>query len=355
MSLTGNRRERLQVQLLTLNDVALRTLDRVEASISLDYSVSDTLRTGGVMKVSLSGNVADVDWLTSRVAITYVDGAEEYPIGTFIPAMPSGQRARSGGLLSVELYDKLLVLFEDRTPTSYAVAAGAVVTDVVRELIAAAGEELVSVVDSTETTSAVTTWDPGTSVLTIVNDLLASIDYRALYTDARGVFVASPNIDYADRPTAWTLDDGARTGVYSEEYGDAQDLFAVPNRWVGVSRADGETPSFVSTRTNEDPASPYSYQARGRWITRTTTDVEASSQEALDAIIQRNLTDATTAIRIFEVSHAWLPFTLEDMVIFEDTSRGVRSRCRVTAQRHDLSLGATTTSTLREVEDLTTP
>ena len=164
------------------------------------------------------------------------------------------------------------------------------------------------------------------------------------------MFQVAPRLEWTKRPVEWTFDDGEYSGLYLDNFGDEQDLFGVPNKWIGVSRSDGSTPSLVSVKANTDPTSRFSFQRRGRWITKVTTDVEATSQGILDAITQRNLSDATSVGRIFTIAHPWLPLDLEDVVVFRNSESKISSRCRITKQSEDLSLpGALVVTTMHEV------
>lgn len=346
MSLYGHRRESLRIEKLDLNDNLIGPYVYAGTGLKLEDSTGTTIKTGGTMDV-----VDDsTDWLKIRIQVFYTTNGVEYSLGVFIPATPTGNRASGGGLRQVELYDKTLILQEDVEDKSYVVKKGTNVTNHVRALIQSSGEPRVSIEASDAVTNVQTVWNPGTPRLQIVNDLLSSINYTGLRATDNGILESVPNIDYEKKTPVWTFDDTNSTGLYMDDFGDEQDLFAIPNKWVGLTRSDGDEASFKSVITNEDPNSPFSYQNRGRWITRVTENVEAVSQQVLDSIILGNLTRATNASRKFTISHPWVPLNLNDTVKFINTEFGINTTCRVTKMSMDMTLpGALVTTTLWEL------
>lgn len=293
---------------------------------------------------------ADVDWLRTRLRIFYTVNGQQFSRGIFIPTTPTGARSATGGPRMVEIYDKATILVEDAVPETFVVPSGTVVTDLVRTLVQDAGIADVRIEDSEEVTAAQSSWEPGTSLIEIVNDLLRSINFTAIHPTTSGALRAYPETPAEHRPVTWTLDDGEYTSLLMDDYEDEQDLYRIPNRWIGTSRTDGEEPALISVAVNTDPDDPYSYPSRGRWITRYSEDVEATSQEVLDSIILGNLNAARSVIRTLSITHAWLPLALDDIVRLIDREHGIDIRARVVKIEENLTVpGALMTTTLREV------
>lgn len=348
--LYGDRDEALIVERLDLDDVPLEVLDLVDVDFRLTRSIYDSIRTGGVMHVT---EAEPIDWLLSRIRVTYVANGVEYPRGVFLPTTPTGPRNTMGGMRTIELYDKNLVLLEDVPAETYVMAAGAVVTDEVVALIQSANEERISVDESTETTYALESWAPEDSKLAIANSLLESINYVKLYVDLQGVFRIEPYVNPTKRPVSWVFNDGKYTGLYLDGFEDEEDAFDIPNRVKAISRTDGEEPALVSVAENTDPTSRFSIPYRGRVITHVSEDVEATSQESLDLITLQVLNNMTTSRRKVSFTCAWLPLDLENVVDFHNSEHSIHVRGRIVKIDENLRVpGATLKITLHVIGDL---
>lgn len=346
--LTQHRTEAWRYDLLDLQDRKIGQLETVTGG-SFDLSIHNTIRTGGRLSCTPP---AGIDWLRVRIQPWYTATAGgqqiSWPVGVFIPAAPGTKHTGTGKSIDLELYDKLLVLDQDKTEETYSVPAGTLVTNRVKELLASAGETRDAVVDSSETLRSPMVWEAGESKLRIVNDLLAAINYFSIAADGHGIFYAGPYVAPGSRGTAWTFTDDAAS-IYSPEFEHDADTFNVPNKYVAISRSDGEVPALTTTATNEDPASPYSYQGRGRWITTVETDVEATSQAVLNAIGVRRLRELGAVTSTWEVRHALIPIDLNDAVTFARQAEGIEVRAVIQKMTISTDVGALVSTTLREV------
>lgn len=362
--LYSHRVEEVRIELLDSDEQRLQDVDAEK--VKLDFSVYDTIRTGGSMSVSGTNGI---QWLNKRVRITYratfpmLPGVPEYvrPLGVFIPSSPHGPRGAKDKTRDIELYDKLLILQQDTVGVTYEIPAGSVVVDKIIELIESTGEprESISIAeahdpetDAPETLSAAMTFEAGTTKLQIVNRLLETINYFSLWCDGNGVYRGDKYVRPSSRPvSSFGLIEG-RDSVYLEDFSDDEDDFAVPNRVILISRVEGDAVPFTSTAENTDPAHPFSWQNRGeRWVTYIETDVEATSQLTLDEQARKRLIDLSAQTRTYEVSHALLPYELNEVVVFHNpTNDIIRAHCTVQKMTFDLTLpGAMMMSTIREV------
>lgn len=347
-ALLTHRRERWTYELLDQNEASLGMLQGVKGC-TLDFSIFATITSGGTLNIT---EVDDVNWHSCRVAVAYnlLDSNDQvtqtWPIGIFIPAAPK-RNVEAGGAITraVELYDKTLILMQDQVEDAYTVEAGEVVTEAVTTVIQGTGQAGIAITASAEVTAGPRTWEAGTPKLTIVNDLLRSINYFSVWCDGVGIFRSEPYRPPSQRLPVHTFADDAQ-GLYLPAFGMDLDNFDVPNKLVQIV-SNPDQPVLKSTATNEDPASPFSYQSRGRWITKVVKDAEATSQDVLDGLTERELNDLTTGTENLETKHAWLPIYLNDVVGFRNAASGTDQLYAVVKQRLDCKPGGLVTATIR--------
>jgi len=345
--MSGHRQAEYVVRLLDREDQEIRVLDGVEAG-SVQLSASTRLRASGSLTIRDTGE--SIDWLTQRVRIDYVPvGIEGWSIGVFCFASPRALYSDDGLSWEVELLGKLTLLDRVRTESTLTIPAGANLVEQARLLIVAEGETRIAATPSSAMARSAMTWDPGTSVLTIINDLLGAAGYWAVSADGVGVFRLAPYVRPAARPTALVFAEGEMS-IHSPEWTRDQDIAAVPNRVVLVGQGSDDRPALVGVATNEDASSPYSFQARGGWVVHSETGVEAADQATIDALARRRLIDASTPTGTEEIRHMPVQITPNDLVRF--TSQGLDVRALVSQMRIDLSPTALVQTTIREVIDL---
>lgn len=354
--LSGPRSTAWRFDLFDLQGNLIGKLDGV-VQAELTGSVGAKIRTGGRLtwKRPPSGQVPD--WLRVLVQPVYTasfyDGTSlEWPWGLFIPAVPKAAQDGSVVGADVDLYDQLLILDEDAFTETYAVPAGAIVTDVVREILADAGITRAVVEDSATTLSAAMVWEGGTSRLRVINDLLDAIGYFAIWVDGTGTFRVQPYVDTPARSVGWAFQDGA-TSIFVPDLSEERDRFGVPNRVVLVARSeDGTAPPLTSTADNTDPLDPLSIPGRGRVITRRYPDVEAASQEVLDQLAARYLASARTTAAVVELKHLPIPLDFVDLnavVSYTNSTTGTTLRGAVQSWRVSTETPSLVQTTIREV------
>lgn len=352
----GSRRESWRWDVLSLTDSPVGSLDGVTEG-RLEFSIFNTIRSGG--SLTWAGDpLAIPDWNNLRVqpyyTATFPDGSSvSWPLGVFLPAAPTVEHDDDGATVSVELYDKLLILDQDVVEQTYRVAVGAVVTAVVKTVIGEASAfavpaaPLVAVTDSTETLAKAMVWEAGTSRLQIVNDLLDAINYFALWCDGQGAYRAEPYVAPTDRTIDREFLDDSES-IYAPAFSHERDVFTTPNKVILVGQSDGDTPALTSTATNED-GGPLSFAVRGRWIAHVETGVEATSQAILDGIAKRRLAELQQTASVLEISHAPVPLDLNDAVTFRREPAGLDLRAVVQSMSIDTQPGSLVKTRLREV------
>jgi|SRR5882724_59345 len=145
-------------------------------------------------------------------------------------------------------------------------------------------------VQAATTATAAKGWpiDETTTWLQIVNELLAAVGYRPIYSDWTGKLVCESIVSPTTAAPEWAYDRGTYTGQLVPGQKIAHDFFATPNRWVGVN---GNTDT-VTTPTEGAGVFTYvnandgetSTAARDQVITKVLT-VTAADQTALQAAV----------------------------------------------------------------------
>jgi hypothetical protein len=302
---------RWSFELLDSQDRPLGDLDGVTGG-SAEVVALSVLGGSGSLELDHRG---DIDWMSHRVRATFHDGDVSWPVGTFLLSSPTERHTEFGVRYDVGLLTKMNVLAEDTVEDRYSVAVGTLVVPLVVSLIKSAGESRIAATDSTATLTSSLTWEAGTSKLTVINDLLQAIGYWSLWCDGSGLFRVEPYVNPADRPVSFSFEHG-EASVHFPEWEREQDLSSVPNRFIAVGQGDEEEPPLVGVATNENPDSPFSYQARGRWITATEEGVEADSQQVIDAHAAKKLRDLMDPVSRLTVRHAMVDLEPNQLVEF---------------------------------------
>ncbi|UBH06483.1 hypothetical protein K8P10_001994 [Leucobacter sp. Psy1] len=332
--LTGHRRPRWRTELLDSEDRPKRDITPSAGRIEL----AATTRLGASGSMSLVGSTADIDWMRDRVRFTYdpgILGVDPWPVATLLLSSPTEDRTDLRTAWEVELLSKLAVLDEDAIHETFSLAAGTPIVPAVVDLIRSAGETRIAVTESDTTLANPQVWPASTPKLTIINDLLQAAGYWSLWADGAGLFRVEPYRAPGDRAVSWVFAAG-EAAIHTPDWGREQDLASVPNRYIVVGQGSDDTPPLVGVASNEDADSPFGYEARGRWITRTEEGVEGSTQTVFDQLAQRRLADAMSPVAKLDATHAIIPLNPNDLVEFAPTTR---EPVRATVQRMAYTLG----------------
>lgn len=331
----GGRTESYIYELLDNQDRVLGKLDNVTGG-KLRMSSSAIVRGSGAIELVTNN---DIDMLTNRVRVSYVWEGGIVPLITALPSIP----AENHGLhrtLSVELKDKLAILENDSFGYSYSLVEGTNVIDAVKDILWSAGQD--AVIEPSTMVTGNRVWDATVSKLRIINDLLASANYFALYADGLGRLRANKYIEPYARPVMWQFTDEDGQGTYLPEFSRNYDPYSVPNKYICIGKSEGDVEASVEEAV--DYNSPYGFLARGYWVTRVDTDVEGD----LAAVANRRLIDARQVYETLDVEHPYLPFTInghENRVTFSNKGRSWNAVCQ--SQEWDLSPGGLIKSDLR--------
>jgi hypothetical protein len=353
-------------------DQLVGTLDGVSSG-SLDWTQNVAVKGGGKvtvvdLDVAKAGmlRVADLSLESVRLRpVCSIVGLPENPLGVFLVSAAREEWEDTGRVWSMELLDRCTVPDQDVVEESYAVAAGTLILHEVQTILASCNEYMAIDQTNTQTTSSNMVWEAGTSKLKIINDLLDVANYNALWMDGYGNFQATPRVLPADRSILYEalgfpreLRDG-ELSIYRPDWTRDRDSFDVPNKVIAVQAAGGEDEeALVGVWTNEDSSSPYSYQARGRWVPHVLDSVETPEGTPEETVAFLEKRAQTTLVQMsavqaqVKIEHLPIPVRVSDVIRFSHTKAGVDARHTITKLHLDTTPLGLMKSTLQEVISL---
>ena len=315
---------------------------RIVTGGDITKSTGQTVRGQG--SIDLRG---EIDLLNVRFRPwREVDGVA-WPLGIFVPETPDIDWSGLGAARSVGLLDKLTLLDRAKRMDEYSLPAGTVVTSAIRDLIEWTGEAATGIEVGTDVLRTAISWDRGTTVLAIINDLLDAINCFSLHVDSAGRFQVTPYVAPASRPIVVEFIHG-ENAQFMDEWTETRDLASVPNHFACYTAGDDETPGLMAEAYNDDPDDPLSTVHRGI-ISADPEQVEATDQATLDAYVARRLIEVGAVTRTVEIEHVPMDLQLNDAVHFVHPPSGIDGRFVVTKTVEPIDEVALQKTTLREV------
>jgi hypothetical protein len=339
---TGSRKFTFRYELLSAANAKLADLTSVvSASVSQNW-FADIKRTA---KFVIKDGVDQIDWLSNRIK-PYIqlhlapygeNDWVEWPQGVFLLSTPTRSTDSAGTVTrQVTAYDALQVSADDKVTTRYTVNSATSYTSAVNTLL---GGVSANVAPTTKTLPVAKEWEPGTSKLKIINELLTAINYNSLSFDEDGLAVVAPYVLPSERPSGWSYTDN-QDSVLLPEVDQTLDLYDVPNKWTLVV-SDPDRSALTSTYTNSDPTSPTSTVNRARTIVDFRTEQDAADQGALDARVARLAYEASQVYEAIEFESGMMPIhSGNDVYDIGFTALGINSKYSESEWSMNLSAGA---------------
>lgn len=342
--LLGHRTEGFRVDLLKYDDTLLGPLDGV-TDVSLRWDSDASISAGGNMQLLDTNQV--IDYSSNRIQVWKTVGNEEWPLGIYLMAAPTISHSAEGVSRDVTLIDKMVVIRDDCITQTLQAPSGTLVTDFIRAQLLATGETRLLLTPSGATLTNAMSWEPGTSRLRIINDLLAVINYWSLSTDRWGQFVVLPYSTPSSRPLSWEFRDN-ELSLHSPDWEHEIPLWDATNHVTYVSQENDAKQVWVATAIDDNPDSPTSTVNMHRVLNPIVEEnVEASSQADLQAKAAVKLRDNSNVVGTLSVSHAFLPLWHRDTISFE--SQGVSVRASITEMSMSLEPGALVDAKWRQI------
>lgn len=308
--------------------------------------------------------ISDVDLTKVRVRpVLLIQGLPEIPLGVYLVTAGPETWRDTGRTFELELHDRATVLDQDQVSVTFTADTTTPILTQVANLIATAGEKFTPDGTETRTLATAQVWDIGTTKLKIVNDLLAALNYNSLAVTGHGDFIATPYVRPAVRTITYALLNGiprelvdGSLSIYQPDWNRDRDVWGVPNKVVAVGQGTGTAAPPSGSYTNTDPTSPFSYAARGRWITSTITGISVPSTgdpvAFLNAAARASLIAQSSPQATVMVKHLPLPLAVGDVVRFASAPAGIDTRHVVVGLQLDLVPTGLMQANLQEVIDL---
>lgn len=261
--------------------------------------------------IDTRGNPAEIDWFIDEIRpMLIIDGVKK-PLGVFPISKVTPKESRGKRTLDIQAFDRSWIVRDTKVEGAIYLTAGTNYVSIVEGLLTSSGIGMIMKTPSTATlTEDREDWETGTSYLSIINELLAEINYKQLWFDASGNAIIEPaSVPKADniqhiftnkKPDPKNPKEVGVINVYPS-ISRTTDIYESPNVFICVcSNADKDAP-MVATAENTNPQSPLSIMRRGRRIVRVERINNIASQEELEAYANRLLFESMTTGEIVTI------------------------------------------------------
>ena len=295
------------------------------------------------------GNVIDVDYLSDEIEpILIIDGVE-HKLGVFLPATVTPSESAGAAQVQIEAFDRCWRVRDVYSENLTYFAEGTPYLTAIESLLTQAG---ITTVLATPTAAVLAEaredWNIGTSFLTIVNDLLAEINYNPLWFNQDGVAILEP----ASVPTAanieHTLDADNVESLIIPEISRQTDIYQAPNVFVAYCANPDKSGIWTATAENTNPQSPLSVQRRGRRIMKVERLDNIAAEALLQDYVDQKRNDSMISGETINIQTALLPgYGVADVVALHYGE--ISAVCIDRAWSMNLTVGGTMNHTLERV------
>lgn len=263
------------------------------------------------IKMGLSGDFLRndlVDYLNDELRPVQIIDGVEHPCGVFHVSSYSDKISESGMMRSVEAYDKCFLLQSTTTEEIVRFAAGSSYADAIYQLLTSAGIERVifTPTDATLQTDR-EDWEIGTDYLSIVNELLAEINYNSIWFNASGYAIlekkSEPNVENLKHTYRGT----DVTSVLSYNATESVDIFGKPNVFICICENPDLPEPLIARAENNSPQSSLSTLRRGRRIAQTYKVDNIASQQELQNYVDSLMFQSMMSAETLSITTANMP------------------------------------------------
>ena len=284
-------------ELYNKDDTFKFNLDNV-TSASVNYNSLTRLKSSARVTMEHDDRI---DYINDQVKIICIIGKKgqktEHPIGQFLISSPDASDDGVVKIRDCECFSKLMILEQSKIEDRLVVFAGTnVIAEVKRQI---SNRYPFDIPDNIATTSTTREWEPGTPILTIVNDLLEVVNYTSLRVDNLGRFASSPYVLPVDRDIEITYEDDENSIIF-KEISESIDYYDVPNVFVRYTDNPDIYPPLRAVYENNNISSDTSIIKRGRRIPDVKPVTDVADLQTLTDICKKDAYNATDKYKIIE-------------------------------------------------------
>ena len=211
---------------------------------------------------------------------------------------------------------------DDKIDDRYTILAGTNYVSAIKTVLGSTDITKINIENSTLTLPVARDWEPGTTKLALVNDLLSSLNYIPLYVDEQGFYTSRKYVSPLYRAVDYTYADDEFSVMFNGlKYG--LDIFNTPNKFVRyTSNPDGD--SLRSEYINDNPLSQLSTVRRGRTIPDILKVNDIADQDTLDDLTAKVAFEASQKYGKVKVSTATMPMhSHDDLICINNSKLGI--------------------------------
>jgi len=228
--------------LLDKNNNFKKILKNVE-SCTISYLSLSTQKYTANLKMK---DDATIDWLNDRIQVMCKIDNVSSPLGVYIITSPNQSKNETLIIREITMYSPIVLLERDKVQERYYLPIGTNITTEIERLL---GTNPYVLEQGTFFTSSTKEYEIGTPKITIINDLLGSINYTSLYIDMGGIMKADKYVLPSDRVFNIEYKEGQGSLLHKEVM-VGKDIFNVPNIFIRYTNNADITPPLVARYEN---------------------------------------------------------------------------------------------------------
>lgn len=346
----GGRHLDFRFDLLDENDRRIRDITHLVEAESSSVNMDSEAEIHRTARFRMK-DTGEIDFLKHRIQVWTLlhmsNGYAEFPLGVFLLSSPNKEYEGDNVYRNIDAYDKLLILVDDGFTARVVADEGERVTDFVVSLLRDAGISRINIEQSDKTFPTWLSWDPDTSRLEVINELLGVINYEKLYVDEHGYFVSRPYRTPTQRATEYTYETD-HLSVITPGATLEEDYFNVANQFVGVVSEPDRVPlTYTYENTNED--SPTSIPRRDRTITKYI-DSDSVDLETLQGEVHKVAYEDSQVASVATFETAIMPMhSYNDILRIRHDKLGIDARYQEVSWNMPLSSSGRMSHTAKEI------
>lgn len=330
--------------LLDKNNNFLKVLGGVQScSLACDYGEGTIL--SGTLRIRED---TSIDWANDRIQPFIKLNGQTTSMGVYVTTYPNKEKYEDIEYRNVGMHSMLVLLQRDKLEGRTLIAAGTNVINEVKRLINSNTYTTLryDITEGAFYSSADAWYDPGTPKLTVINDLLKSINYVPLYPTRDGKFKSDPYILPINREKQIEYIAG-RGCIMHKQAKEVKNLYDIPNVYIRYTNNAQINPPLISKYENDNPNSPTSTVNAPRNVDAKTVS-GVTDQNTLNAVCKKDAYNGSQIYSDLLISTAINPNHWVNSCVWVDYHDGGHKYIG-SSWKMDLKVGGEMSHSLRRV------